>query len=159
MSANKLKRTLVVILVLEFIFLASLAYGLYLILVYPIMIPGYGFKEDIILSVDNNYTSTLPIRSPRTNLHIILSSENIFKVYLDDRFVGEFIVFKYSLPPYSVLKLRLVSNEYGLVKMVGRAEIPFLEVFITFSVSVVSLIYFISKYYVLKKMIESSKKT
>jgi hypothetical protein len=74
------------LLIFVFLFFVGVTYLLYLQLLYPSLIPGYGGGERFSLTKANNYTFQIPWFA-YSRLHLTLQANGTIKLYMNDDYV------------------------------------------------------------------------
>ncbi len=143
------------LLVLEFIILFSIAYILYITLLYPIFIPGYGFGETLILDKDNEYMLSIIVSAPRTDLRIWLVGNASFDIDIDGIGYKALKSFDYEVPAYHRINITLSSNSPVVIKLGGKSKIPYMELIFFTLLLILSTTIFIKTYREWKRMLIS----
>lgn len=135
------------LLILEFILIFSLVYGIYLYFIYPVYIPNIGFKDRVELSQLNNYSHFITLYSRGEGITIYLKGSKYFDVFSDNNFLGRNQSFELYLPPQSLINLLIYSDSENTVVITGRRDFPLYKVLTISFIGIISAIYFIIIYH------------
>jgi hypothetical protein len=86
MFSKKSKTGLLILILSLLLLLAGLTYFLYLQVLFPQLVPGYGGGERFALSKANNYTFQIPWLA-YTRLHLTLQANNTVKLHVNGDYV------------------------------------------------------------------------
>jgi len=135
--------------------LFSIAYILYITLLYPIFIPGYGFGETFVLNKDNEYTLSIVVSAPRTDLSLWLAGNTSFYISVDGVSHKALDFFQFRVPAYHHINITMFSESPAIVKLGGRNEVPYIEVFFFTLLLALSTIMFIKTYREWKRILRA----
>ena len=105
------------------LFLVGATYLLYLQLLYPSLIPGYGGGERFSLTKANNYTFQIPW-SAYSRLHLTLQANDTVKLYVDDEYVCDCLQYDLVIEPGEEALIVLKSGSPVSGRFIAWQEIP-----------------------------------
>lgn len=103
---------------------AGLAYLLYLQLLYPRLIAGYGGGERFTLTRAKNYTCQIPWFA-FSRLHLTLQTNDTVKLYGDDEHVCDCIQYDLIVEPGEEALIMLKSSSSVSDMFIAWQQIPF----------------------------------
>jgi len=112
--------TLLVFIGLSFV---GATYLLYLHLLYPSLIPGYGGGERFSLVKANNYTFQIPWFA-HSRLHLTLQANDTVRLYVDDEYVCDCSQYYFVIEPGEEALIVLKSSSPVLGMFMAWQEIP-----------------------------------
>jgi len=102
---------------------AGLAYFLYLQLLYPTLVPGYGGGESFSLTKANNYTFQIPWFA-YSRLHLTLQANETVNLYTDGRHACDCTSYNLVLEPGEEVLIMLKSSSSVSGRFTAWQEIP-----------------------------------
>ena len=110
------KGSLILLLSFLLLFIGS-AYLVYLQVLFPRLVPGYGGGERFILSEANDFTLTIPW-SAYTRLHVALEANDTVGLYMDGSYVCDCVRYEFVVEGGgdAIILLRSSSPVNGLFK-------------------------------------------
>jgi hypothetical protein len=115
-------RLLTLVLYLSMSF-AGLAYLLYLQLLYPTLIPGYGGGERFSLTDENNHSFQIPWFA-RSRLHLTLQANETVELHVDGEYVCDCTDYDFVIEPGGEVLVLLKSTSSVSGIFTARQEIP-----------------------------------
>jgi hypothetical protein len=146
------------LIIFIFLFFIGALYLLYLQLLYPTLIPGYGGGERFSLIKANNYTFQIPWFA-YSRLHLTLQANDTVKLYLDDQYVCNCSQHDIVIEPGEEALVVLKSGSSVSGMFTARQEIPLERQILASSVLLVGLIgtiLILTKYRVIPQLYEDS---
>ena len=102
---------------------AGLAYLLYLQLLYPTLIPGYGGGERFSLTNENNHSFQIPWFA-HSRLHLTLQANDTVELHVDGEYVGDYTHYDFVIEPGREVPVLLKSSSTVSGMFTARQEIP-----------------------------------
>jgi hypothetical protein len=127
------------LLIFVFLFFVGATYLLYLQLLYPSLIPGYGGGERFSLIKANNYTFQIPWFA-YSRLHLTLQANDTVKLYVDDQYVCDCSQYYFIIEPGEEALVVLKSSSPVSGMFTAWQEIPLERQILALSVLLVGLI-------------------
>jgi len=130
---------LLTLLVLTSLFFVGATYLLYLQLLYPSLVPGYGGGERFSLARVNNYTFQIPWFA-YSRLHLTLQANDTVRLYVDDEYVCDCIRYDLVIEPGEEALIVLKSSSPVSGMFIAWQEIPIEKQMLASSLLVVGLV-------------------
>ena len=102
---------------------AGLAYLLYLQLLYPTLIPGYGGGERFSLTNENNHSFQIPWFA-YSRLHLTLQANDTVELHVDGEYVCDCTDYDFVIEPGGEVLVLLKSSSSVSGMFTARQEIP-----------------------------------
>jgi len=127
------------LLIFAFFFFVGVTYLLYLQLLYPSLVPGYGGGERFSLIKANNYTFQIPWFA-NSRLHLTLQANDTVKLYVDEQHVCDCSQHDIVIEPGEEALIVLKSSSSVSGMFTARQEIPLERQILASSVVLLGLI-------------------
>jgi hypothetical protein len=132
-------KTVLRVFVSFLLILAGSAYLLYLQVIFPKLVPGYGGGERFTLSEANNFTFQIPW-SARSRLHLTLQANGTVELYRDGDYVCDCSSYEFVIEGGDEAHILLKSNSSVSGMFTARQEIPVEKRLLAFIIILAGLI-------------------